>query len=85
MNQPFSSASTASPASSAANPFQPFAAWPWAGMAQMFPALKMPWQGDWMNEWAKAMQAVPQGGAPNQSRNQSDYTGFCVKTRLGSR
>ena len=63
MNQPSLLASTASPASSAANPFQSFVAWPWAGMAQMFPVLKMPWQGDWMNEWAKAMQAVPQGGA----------------------
>ena len=48
------------------NPFASFGAWPWMGQTQPFaPIFKMPWQSDWMGDWARAMQSLQQGDAPN--------------------
>ena len=41
------------------NPFASFGAWPWMGQTQPFaPIFKMPWQSDWMGDWARAMQSL---------------------------
>ena len=48
------------------NPFASFGAWPWMGQTQPFaPIFKMPWQSDWMGDWARAVQSLQQGDAPN--------------------
>lgn len=48
------------------NPFASFGAWPWMGQTQPFaPIFKMPWQSDWMGDWARAVRSLQQGDAPN--------------------